>query len=84
MKYFKRNDVVADYHGQEIHTQQSVEDYVSENPEQRKKEYIFEILQNGRMLLDASIEPCLDHPQRRCLARLCNYACENNLNVTCD
>lgn len=78
LKHFKRNDVVADYHGQEVQTQQSVEDYVSENPELRKNEYIFEILQNGRMLLDASIEPCLDHPQRRCLARLCNYACEND------
>ena len=71
---FAKGDFVLDYHGLAINSQYlTCEDYVDDDPINQKLEYIVEVLQNGRHLIDASSESCPIHKDgRRCLGRRCN------------
>ncbi len=54
---FLKNEVVFDYHGIEVegHT---VDSYCQTNPDLVKPEYIIEVKQDRRRLIDASEDPC--------------------------
>ena len=70
-----KGDIVLDYHGLVTNSQNfTCKDYVDGEPINQKLEYIVEVRQNGRHLLDASSESCPIHKDgRRCLGRLCNF-----------
>ena len=73
---FHRNDIILDYHGI-IVEKVTFHDYVQADPLRRKHEFIVEVQQNGKRLIDASDERCDEkhHEQGlRCLGRLCNFS----------
>lgn len=78
-KPFKQGDVVIDYHGTEVplgRGNPSFNAYVAVDPKKRNSNYILEVKTNPRRLIDASHDPCVLHPGRRCLGRLINHADE--------
>lgn len=68
---FSQGDVVVDYHGDVIFNT-SLNQYLHENPV-RRPEYILEVRNSPRRLIDASFENCPNHPNRRCYGRLLNH-----------
>ena len=62
MALFAKGDFVSDYHGLVIKSQNlTCEDYVDDDPINQKLEYIIEIRQTGRHLIDAKLESCPIH-----------------------
>ena len=82
---FQKDDVVIDYHGLETMRSEysSVEEYCAENPDRRQMHFCVEVKTgNMKRLIDASLEPCSQHPGRSCLGRLINHASYLNKGMT--
>lgn len=73
---FSAGDVLLDYHGRIVEHYRSVEEYCQEDPDVRSPNYIVEIRQSKRRLIDATQDPCFCHISMRCLGRLVNHASE--------
>lgn len=75
----EKDSIVVDYCGKVIKGV-TADEYVAANKDYVKEEYLFQL--SAKHLIDASFEPCPNHPNIRCVGRLLNHRNPKKANIT--